>query len=231
MSDAPGAPPNRATDAASDALQPLLARAQTLADELSAGFKAQVKRSLGVDLDDSETSLAFVDYHLATARDEQRDAIVGLLAAGAGAYYGELVRRIVGGTWIGDGRDPRRLRLLLHPQFLYFAPVDQALEAIAGDSLDPDDPRIPPGPPVDATFHLEPVAPGQEDDETHDAVWLQSRLSELSPVPADEFHCLTCRFETLTLMLGLLASKHVAEGRAPGNYGVEHYLDIISRPH
>jgi hypothetical protein len=207
-------------------------------------------------LEGSETSLAFVDHYLSLARDEDREPIVGLVAAGAGAYFGEVVRSELGATWIGDGIDPRRLRLLVRAQFIHFSPVDQAYEAIAGRALDEDDPRLPPaGVPFDPGFSLkraqgeasadpdddaEPTviattaegaaateaaaAEKNERPEDDDAGWLEQRLSELSPVPEDEFHSLTCRFETLKLMLELLAAKHASEGREPVEYGVEEYL-------
>lgn len=213
-------------------MQSLLAGAQDLATELSTGFRHQVERALQVQLDDSPTSLAFVDHHLKQAHAEDRAPIIGLLAAGAGAFYGELVRARMGGTWIGEGRDPRRLRLLLAPTFLHFSPIDQAIEAIAGTSVEPDDERIPEGPPFDPAFHLRPPPPeGFEADDgvEDDASWLQARLAELSPVPEDQFYSLTCRFETLQLMLELLAAKHVAEGRSPKEHGPAEYLEVLTR--
>lgn len=230
--EADDSPPARASNAA-----PLLGTAQTfdraeaMVEQLSRVFREQVRRALGVELDDTVTSLAFVDHYLHQARGEPRDSILALVAAGAGAYYGELVRREAGGTWIGDGMDPRSLRLLLRPQFLYFSPIDQALEAITGETLDPEDPRIPAGPAFDSAFHLEPVAPHQEGDEAHDSVWLEARLGELPGVPEDQFHTLTCRFETLTLMLELLATKHLHEGRGPAEHALEHYLHVIATVH
>ncbi len=107
-------------------------RARALVDALARSFADQVSAALSVQLDGSTTSLAFVDHYLSLARDEEREPIVSLLAAGAGAYFGELIRRHMGGTWVGDGEQPRRLRLLLEPQFIHLSPVDQAYEAIAG---------------------------------------------------------------------------------------------------
>ena len=201
-------------------------------------FAEQLQRSLEVVLDGSVESLAFVDYYLSLAKAETREPIISLLAAGAGAYFGELVRRQIGGAWVGNGQDPRRLRLLVEPQFVYFSPVDQAYEAIAGEGLDPDDPRIAPGPVFDSSFGLRPSADEDEDDERDDppapdeeddATWLQQRLAELPPVPEDQFYSLTCRFETLQLMLELLAAKHAGEGRSPRRYGLADYVEVLAR--
>ena len=237
MSNDPGkGPVSSSIDSASRAETPdPMARAQALVDALVRAFEEQVQRALEVTLDGSITSLAIVDHYLSLARDEDREPIVSLLAAGAGAYYGELVRREIGGTWVGDGTDPRRLRLLAEPQFLYFSPVDQAYEAIAGTALDAEDPRLPPGPAFDSAFGLRPPSrdedddPGAEDGQEDDASWLAERLAELSPVPEDQFYSLTCRFETLQLMLELLAAKHVSEGRSPQRYGLPEYVEVLAR--
>jgi hypothetical protein len=211
------------TGALDEAQRPALA----LVGSLVRSFCEQVERALAVRLDGSVTSLAFVDHYLSLARDEDREPIVSLLAAGAGAYFGELVRRELGGTWVGDGLDPRRLRLLIEPQFVYFSPVDQAYEAIAGHGLDADDPRLAPGPSFDSAFGLEP--PREQDDPGEDdAQWLSERLAELPPVAEDEFHSLTCRFETLQLMLELLAAKHAAEGLSPRRLGLSDYVEVLA---
>lgn len=208
------------------------ASAQTLVDALVATFAEQVRRALDYDLDGSTTSLAVVDHYLSLARDEQREPIVSLLAAGAGAYFGELLRREIGGHWIGDGVDPRRLRMLLQPQFVHLSPVDQAYEAIAGEVLDPDDPRIASGPAFDSAFGLRPPTPAEresDDPEADERSWLQARLAELPPVPEDQFFSLTCRFETLVVMLEMLAAKHVAEGRTPVSLGLADYVEVLAK--
>lgn len=222
----------RASDAgasaAAEAMAAVQRRALALVESLAGRFSEQVERALEVRLDGSITSLAFVDHYLSLARQEDREPIVSLLAAGAGAYFGELVRRELGGTWVGDGEDPRRLRLLIEPQFVYFSPVDQAYEAIAGEGLTGDDGRLAPGPAFDSAFGLEP--PRVDDDPGGgDAHWLSERLAELPPVPEDEFHSLTCRFETLQLMLELLAAKHAAEGVPPRRLGLPDYVEVLTR--
>lgn len=224
-----------------------------LVASLDASFREQVSRALKFELDGSIESLAFVDHYLTMARDERREPIVSLIAAGAGAYFGNLIIETMGGIWIGDGKEPRRLRLLLTPQLIHFSPIDQAYEAIASRSLSPDDPRIGPGPAFDPSYSLRPPRPaaedededdddgddgdgdGEDDDEparpgtvAHDAQWLEERLAELPPVAEDHFHSLTCRFETLQFMLEMLAAKHVSEGRPPRTLGLSDYLTGLS---
>ena len=244
------ATPDTASDSAPSSSRPgsLPASALDLVASLDATFREQVSRALEVELDGSIESLAFVDHYLTMARDERREPIISLIAAGAGAYFGNLIIESMGGTWIGDGKEPRRLRLLLAPQLIHFSPIDQAYEAIASRALSPDDPRIGPGPAFDPSYSLRPPRPpededaydDEDDDEgdddeparpgtvAHDAQWLEERLAELPPVPEDHFHSLTCRFETLQLMLEMLAAKHASEGRPPRTLGLSDYLTGLS---
>jgi len=226
-----------------------------LVSDLEQGFRDAVQRSLHFALDGSVTSLAIVDHYLEQARSETRAPILALLAAGAGAYFGELVRRELGGLWIGDGSDPRHLRLLLTPEFAYFSPVDVAFTAIVGEDPDPDDPRTPPGVPLDISVHLRTttqpppnprriddpddpppdppeavteLTPPPHDDGSDDATWISARLGELAPVPADQFYSLTTRYETLELILQLLATRRALGGYEPYTYTVQDYLHAFS---
>lgn len=222
--------PSRAPARAPGALQQA---SQLLVDQLKQRFVEQVRRSLGVELDGSETSLAFVDHYLAQARDEDREPIVALLAASAGAYFGEIVRQELGAIWIGDGREPRTLRLLLTHQFVYFAPVDQALEAVWGQSLADDDPRLPAS-GIDTSFRVKsqpwPADEGADNPPETDEVWLTQRLAELPPLPEDQFHSLTGRYETLRLILGMLAQKHASEGKQPREFSLLDYANALAGP-
>jgi hypothetical protein len=205
--------------------------AGALVADLVRSFSDHVARALDRELDGSITSLAFVDHYLSLARSEEREPILSLVAAGAGAYYGELVRTELGATWIGRGSDPRMLRLLMQTQPIHFSPTDQAFEAIVGGSLDPRDHRHPAGGGLDASLHVSPARPGARGASAplvpDDAAWVEERLAELSPVPEDQFYSLTGRFETLQLILQLLAARHLEAGVPPRTYGLEDYLEIM----
>ena len=222
--------------------------AQTLVAQLEASFKEQVKRALGVELPDEGSALAYVDHHLSELRGEDREPIITLVAAGAGAWFGEFVRKQIGGHWIGDGEDPRRLRLLMEPVFLHFSPVDLSYEAIFTGDLEDRDPRGPGGAVIDGAFQLDgapnPTGPNNEEaaddatpdsdsprphDPTSDRDWIAARLSELSPVPKEQYFSLTGRFEALQLILEMLAHRRVADGKSPRMWSVDDYVAALAK--
>lgn len=197
------------------------------AADLARRFAEQVSRALSFDLDGTPTSLAVVDHYLKTARNEARPAILSLLAGGAGAYFGELIRDHFGAFWIGDDKDPRRLRLLLAPQFVYLAPVDLAYEAIVGGPLADDDPRQPQGAGLDTSFHLRQQALA---DQISDHEFVHDILSQLPPLPADQFHSLTGRFETLELIISRLAHRLHTRNERPRLLTMHDYLEVLAAP-
>lgn len=231
---------SRGTSASTPAASAVRASpSQALVDQLSTAFGEQLRRALGVEIEqlagEGRVALAYVDHYLSLVRDEDREPIVSLVAANAGAWFGELVRREIGATWIGDGEHPRRLRLLLEPNFVHFSPVDLVYTAIFSGEPQ-DDPRLPSGAPLDTSFHLRKLPRGDERDPTasseatlSDHAWIMQRLAELPPMPEDEYYSLTGRFETLLLILELLAARHASLGLEPTPYHLNDYLTAIER--
>ncbi len=215
----------------STALKTLQSASELLVADLRRGFASQLEHALGVGLDNSVISLAYVDHYLAQARDETREPILTLLAAGAGAYFGDLVCRTIGGSWLGDGKRATSLRVLLRPQMIYFSPFAIALAAIAGETVGPGDPRAPADTPLDASFLFAtpPRSGSDESSAQDDTAWLGDMLTNLAPVPEDHFHSLTCRFETLELMLQLLAERQASRGCSPQTYTIADYVEAFDR--
>lgn len=231
MSEAEDKPGETSETSAAARPTPGPSPSQALVDQLVAGFREQLRRALEVDLRDDfgTAALAYVDHYLTLLREEQREPIISLVAAGAGAWFGELVRREIGGQWIGDGTQPRRLRLLLEPQFVHFSPIDIAYEAIFAGSPDPGDPRIPEGAALDGAYHLRKrTEVGDEGEQLDDHAWVSERLAEVPEVPEDQFHSLTGRFETLELILQLLAGRNLAAGREPTRYHLNDYVAALT---
>jgi hypothetical protein len=191
----------------------------TAVSDLEQNLHNTVLRATTLVLDGSVTSLAFVDHYLGLVRGETRAPILELVAASAGAYFGELVRREYGAIWAGRADDPRGLRLLLTPHFLHFSPVALAWAAILGREPDDDD--------LDTAFHLD-TRPGADPDAPSDADFILEHLQAAAPVPEDQFYTLTTRFETLGLILGLLSERRAVAGSDPHTYTLDDYYHVLS---
>jgi hypothetical protein len=191
----------------------------TLVSDLEQNLHTTVLRATTLVLDGSVTSLAFVDHYLGLVRGESREPIVELVAASAGAYFGELVRREYGAIWAGRADDPRGLRLLMTPHFLHFSPVSLAWAAILGRDPDDDD--------LDTAFHLD-TRRGDDPAAPSDADFILEHLQSVAPIPEDQFYTLTARFETLGLILGLLSERRAMAGSDPHTYTLADYYHVLS---
>jgi hypothetical protein len=140
-----------------------------------------VERALGVTLDGSEESLAYVDHYIDhTARAEAlKPEVLALVAPALGAYLGQVAIARLGGRWKPEtlGIDPAEWEVELEAAPLSFYPVGMAAEALRGGEVDG----------YDASFTTR-----------DDLMGPLSEALEASP-PVDEayYYSLTGRLETL----------------------------------
>jgi hypothetical protein len=93
---------------------------------------AYVQRSLHMTLEYDSDTLPILDHYLRSVPSDQ-SAATELIVLTAGAYFGEVVRRRLGGRWqLAD--EPNRWRVVL-PTGLSFAPAGLAASAIVKDEL------------------------------------------------------------------------------------------------
>ena len=144
-----------------------------------------VKRAVGVDLDDSEESLAYVDHYItATARAEAlKPEVLALVAPALGAYLGQVAIARFGGHWVTDG-DPAAWRVEFAPAPLTFHPVGMAAEALRGEEVEG----------YDASFSTREELMGP----------LLEALEAAPPVDEAYYYSLTGRLETLAHALDIL---------------------------
>jgi hypothetical protein len=152
-----------------------------------AAARNYVQRAVGVELDGSETSLAYVDHYIAsqTAAAPLDDAVVALVAPALGAYLGEVAIAKFGGHWVlPDPDDASSWRVELEPAELRFYPVGMAAEALRHGEVAG----------FDASFSTRPewMAP------------LGEALAAVPPVEEDYYYSLTGRLETLAHALDVL---------------------------
>src|SRR5215470_2586232 len=81
---------------------------------------AYVRRALGVSLEYDSDTLPLLDHYLRTVPSEQAET-VQLVIATSGAYFGEVVRRRLGGRWEVAGEEAD-WRVVL-PTGLNFSPA------------------------------------------------------------------------------------------------------------
>lgn len=146
-----------------------------------------VQRALGVALDGSVESLAFVDHYIAASGRQAalKPEVLALTAAALGAYLGEVAIRRFGGRWVlDDAAAPARWRIELEPAPLSFHPVGMAAEALRGDEVEG----------YDATFAARDDLMGA----------LSEALESSPPVDQAYYYSLTGRLETLEHALDIL---------------------------
>lgn len=159
---------------------------------------AYVKRSLGVTLAYDSETLPVLDHYVRQVPAEQPAART-LVIATAGAYYGEVVRRRMGGSWVVVG-EPETWRLVL-PGGLSFAPagfVACAIEQTEADGYDTG---------MDAPPKMRDV--------------FEATLDGMSPVSEQDYYSLCGRFDTLEHVQDVLLARarQIAEREAPAAAG------------
>jgi hypothetical protein len=161
-----------------------------------------VKRSLELTLEYDSETLPVLDHYLREV-PEDNAAAAHLVAATAGAYFGEVVKRRIGGMWDLPSHDPGTWRLVL-PSGVWFSPAAMALAAIRGPSEDADDmldadegtdPNVQVPQEWDASLH----APPQLRAFVSDAL---ERMADVSP---ETFYSLCGRLDTLEHLQSVLA--------------------------
>lgn len=142
-----------------------------------------VRRSLGVALDYQPETLPVLDHYLKNVPKTEPD-LVALCATCAGAYFGEMVRRSLGGTWEKGGEESYRLQLV---GGLSFSPMGMAGQAILGCEDEA----------YDGSFAV---------PEGHRAA-IEEALARKADVPEEEYFSLSGRLETLAFVADQLVAR------------------------
>lgn len=136
-----------------------------------------VRRALGLTLEYDSDTLPLLDHYLRTLSEigSEKPATLQLVVATAGAYFGEVVRRRLGGRWeIGAEDDEWRVVL---PTGLNFAPAGFVAAAIAMADLDDLDSEF------DAPPRMRP--------------YVQRALERMGEVSVEDYYSLCGRLDTL----------------------------------
>lgn len=133
-----------------------------------------VRRALGVTLEYDSDTLPLLDHYLREVPTGQ-DATLQLVILTSGAYFGEVVRRRLGGRWDTSGEEAQ-WRVVL-PTGLTFSPLGFVASAIVqGESEDIDS-------AIDAPPRMKP--------------YLQQALQRMGEVSEEDYYSLCGRLDTL----------------------------------
>jgi hypothetical protein len=143
-----------------------------------------VRRAVGITLDYTPETLPVLDHYLRSVPAD-RPELVTLVAASSGAYFGEVIRRAMGGEWEDDPEQDGGWRLTLVGN-IQLAPIGIARETITkDDSLGVGGWDVP-------LPHREAV---------------EEAMTAAGEVPEDEYYSLSGRLETLHLIADVVAGR------------------------
>jgi hypothetical protein len=165
--------------------------------ELAESAREYVSRATGVELDYSPETLPVLDHYVSAAREgvEQRPDLLPLLARAMGAYFGEILRRVVPSFWLLPSADAHEWRLCACNAFLSINPVGFAYDALFS-GIEHDGPSSE----LAVTRDEQPV--------------VEARLEELPPVPEDQYYLLSTRLEVVQVAFEALRLQMEREGIA-----------------
>lgn len=143
--------------------------------EYAARAVEYVKRAVGLELAYDSDTLPLLDHYLRSVPQDQ-PAAVELVAATSGAYFGEVVRRTLGGRWDTSSEDALEWRVTL-PTGIHFSPAGFVAAAIVRDDLDDVDSEL------DAPPRMRP--------------FLAQALERMGEVTLDDYYSLCGRLDTL----------------------------------
>ncbi len=174
--------------------------------ELALGAVQFVQRATGVQLDFDPETLPLLDHYLSSV-SEASEAVLALVAPAAGAYFGEVVRKVFPARWSAPGEDYAVWRIEFSPCFLHFNPVAFAHEAIHAREL------------IEGGTGF-----GVNSD---DVDTVRQSLEVLGTVSEEDYFKLSTRFEVLTSVVDRLIASATARGEPPLSLGAEMYRSAL----
>jgi hypothetical protein len=164
-------------------------------EDLASSCRDYVKKAVQVELDFTRDTLPLLDHYVTTVRAEvqDRDELRRLVIHAVGAYFGEVVRRTIGGFWRMPSANVHDWAVCARPVFMSVNPMAVAYDALAGGQ-DHDGPR--------SDLRVAP--------EYRAAI--AERLALLPPVPEDEYYLLSTRLEVIEVAADALRALMSASG-------------------
>jgi hypothetical protein len=162
--------------------------------EYAAQTVRYVQAAIGVELGYDSDTLPVLDHYLRGVPDEN-PATLALVVSTAGAYFGEVVRRQLGGRWEVEDLEPVEWRVVL-PSGISLVPAGMVAAVIARDDGLDD---------VDTGLHVP----------SHLEAFVEATLDRMSQVTEEEYYSLCGRFDTLAHLQAVLAGILAAQRGQP----------------
>lgn len=156
-------------------MSPSTATASERVQEYARQVVEYVRRAVGIELAYDSDTLPLLDHYLRTVPADE-PATVELIATTSGAYFGEVVRRRLGGRWDTSSEDATEWRVVL-PTGVHFAPAGMVAAAIVREELEDLDTSL------DAPPRMRPH--------------LEQTLARMGEVSFDDYYSLCGRLDTL----------------------------------
>lgn len=156
-------------------MSPTTATASERVQEYARQVVEYVRRAVGIELAYDSDTLPLLDHYLRSVPADE-PATVELIATTSGAYFGEVVRRRLGGRWDTSSEDVTEWRVVL-PTGVHFAPAGMVAAAIVREELEDLDTSL------DAPPRMRPH--------------LEQTLARMGEVSFDDYYSLCGRLDTL----------------------------------
>jgi hypothetical protein len=154
-----------------------------------------VRRAVGLTLEYDSDTLPVLDHYLRSVPEGQPETLA-LVAGTSGAYFGEVIRRRLGGRWDLSASDPGGWRLVL-PGGLSFSPAGLVLAAI----LLCDEVELDAG--LRAPSAVTPV--------------LETALERMGAVTEEEYYSLCGRLDTIEHLHDVVQVARARDPRSSAN--------------
>jgi hypothetical protein len=177
--------------------------------ELAEACRQYVLGATKVLLDYTPETLPLVDHYIGEAREatRERPELVELLTRSAGAYFGEVVRRLGPSFWLLPSVDSHDWLLCFENVFLAVNPV-----AVIWDVLE------------ESSEHGGPSSEPRLERDQREAV--EQRLAQLPPVSEDEYWMLATRHEVLEMIVDQLRLEMQRAGTEDVRFDAADYEDV-----
>jgi hypothetical protein len=174
-------------------------------EELADACVLYVKEALQLELDYTPETLPILDHYLKSRIEDSEQELLNLLAPTAGAYFGEVVRKHLGGArWHCPSGHFAAHRIEFETFFLHFNPLGVALEVLTSSDA--------------AGWH----AHFSVLDEAREPV--AASLEATSEVRLEDYYSFAVRYETLEQITGVLSALQGDSAAPARHFGRDVYL-------